>query len=103
MTRNDIIRMAREAGIVYDDKAAPFYERFAKLVSAAVRKKTLEEMIYSHPTTAIKQAVEHEREACANVCVDLAADYITSGHPANEISAKVAAIVATRIRARGQQ
>ena len=48
MNKEDIIRMAREAGIVFDDKAAPFYERFAALVAAA--------------------SASVEREACANVC-----------------------------------
>jgi len=42
--KDEIIEMARQAGIVFDDKAHPFYERFAKLVAAK------------------------EREACAKVC-----------------------------------
>ena len=44
--RETIVKLAREAGIVFDDAAAPFYERFAKLLT------------------------EHEREACAKVCDD---------------------------------
>lgn len=31
MTRDEIIEMARQAGIVFDDRAFPFYEAFAKL------------------------------------------------------------------------
>ena len=50
MTKEDIIRMAREAGmVVVDDQYSllPFLERFAALVAAA------------------------EREACAKVCESL--------------------------------
>ena len=47
MTQDEIIEMARQAGIVFDDKAMPYYERFAKLVAAK------------------------EREACAKVCDDI--------------------------------
>ena len=35
MNRDDVIRWAREAGIVFDDKAAPFYERLAAAAYAA--------------------------------------------------------------------
>jgi acyl-CoA reductase-like NAD-dependent aldehyde dehydrogenase len=52
MNRNDIIRMAREAGIVWDDHTVVgsrenLLERFADLVAA------------------------HEREACMAVCWDV--------------------------------
>ena len=46
MTRDDIIRMAREASLVMYDYDHPSLERFAALVAAA------------------------EREACAKVCQD---------------------------------
>jgi hypothetical protein len=46
MTRDDIIRMAREAHLVMYDYDHPSLERFAALVAAA------------------------EREACAKVCED---------------------------------
>ena len=100
MTREDIIQMAREAGAEETmDGYFPFFieelERFAQLVAEHVR--SLEWL--ARRTNA---AIAAEREACATVCVDLAADYITAGHPANEISARAAAIGATRIRARGQ-
>ena len=79
MTRDDIIRMAREVGVdITGTEYWPFFieelEAFAQLVAAAERKKTLEEMIYLHPTTAIKQAVEYEREACAKLCDELHTD-----------------------------
>ena len=50
MTREEIIRMAREAGLAYgsDEKPLGSVTRFAALVAAA------------------------EREACADVCVKLA-------------------------------
>lgn len=51
MTKEDIIRMAREAGIVFDDRAAPFYERLIHSAYAA--------------------GAAAEREACAKVCEDL--------------------------------
>ena len=39
MTKNDIIRMAREAGLQpYYDEQEPAIERFAKLVAAAERE-----------------------------------------------------------------
>ena len=54
MTREDIIRMAREAGAMFEHMSwverdlAPVFQRFAALVAAA------------------------EREACAKVCEDVA-------------------------------
>lgn len=70
MTQDEIIEMAKQAGYVGVENGHPALERFAKLVAEKIRKETLEEMIYAHPTTAIKQAVEYEREACAKVCED---------------------------------
>ena len=81
MTRDDIIRMAREAGGGYiDPPCGDFYtfdvddgtlERFAALVAAA------------------------EREACAKVCDDVNNEY-----DGEEVSASW---IATAIRARGQE
>ena len=51
MNRDDIIRMAREAGLVMYDYSHPSLERFAHLVAAA------------------------EREACAAVCDKLGDEY----------------------------
>lgn len=39
MNREDIIRMAREAGLNPDDLAVQFLERFAALVAAAERNR----------------------------------------------------------------
>jgi hypothetical protein len=73
----DTIDMAREAGIVFDDRAAPFYERFAALVRA--------------------DAIADEREACATVC-----EKMRSETPIGKTSRIEALFFAARaIRARG--
>ena len=59
MTNEDIIRMAREAGLVMYDYSDPSLERFANLVAAA------------------------EREACARTAMELLFVYIGS-YPINE-------------------
>ena len=51
MNRDDIIRMAREAGLVMYDYSDPSLDRFANLVAAA------------------------EREACAKACDKLGDEY----------------------------
>ena len=75
MTRDDINRMAREAGfehIAEADYWHPLFERFAALVAAA------------------------EREACARVCEDKADDLSEGDWDSACINC------ATAIRARGQ-
>jgi hypothetical protein len=42
MTRDDIIRMAHEAGLVMYDYSDPSLERFANLVAAAERERILD-------------------------------------------------------------
>jgi hypothetical protein len=71
MTREEIIRMAREAGLAYgsDEKPLGSVTRFAALVAA------------------------HEREACAKVCDVLAV------HP--EYASDITKVAAQAIRARG--
>jgi hypothetical protein len=93
MNRDDIIRMAREVGLLFDNTLrAPTpritqkqkdIERFAALVAAAERNKVAQWMIdrgyaTGHGDTVddlLKefewQVKEQEREACAQVC-DLA-------------------------------
>jgi len=75
MTRDDIIAMAREAGIVWGAELPYNYEIFAALVAA------------------------HEREMCAQVCENIAADHAL--HDSN-ISAGAAEDCAELIRARGE-
>ena len=78
MTRDDIIRMTREAGGF--DATPEFLERFAALVAAAEREKVARWQIGSGYTTGHGETIEDllvelewqvresEREACAKVC-----------------------------------
>ena len=75
MTRDDIIRMAREAGGV--DATPEFLARFAALVAAA------------------------EREACANVCDKKGLNRKNMEHFAALTYSNAAHDCATAIRARG--
>ena len=86
MTRDDIIRMAKEAGAFFDgdnsvyDMPEHCFERFAALVAAAEREKVAAWMrsksyATGHGDTTedlLKelewQVAEREREACAKVC-----------------------------------
>jgi hypothetical protein len=84
MNREDIIRMAQEAGYVYHVSGGTgtyvqFYwdqlELFANLVAAEERERIKWDTIHScHPEcdkpvcVAIRKAVLEEREACAKVC-----------------------------------
>ena len=91
MNREDIIRMAREAGLerivgVYADGSRivevtnlDLLESFANLVAAAERERIKWESIHScHPEcdkpvcVAIRKAVAEEREACAKVLDEMA-------------------------------
>jgi hypothetical protein len=71
--RDEIIKMAREAGIVFDERAFPFYERFFHMAQAA------------------------EREACAKLVQDNA----MACEPGSMLQVYLASN-ATAIRARGQ-
>ena len=86
MTRDDIIRMAKEAGAFFDGDCSVYdmpehcFERFAALVAAAEREKVAAWMrsksyATGHGDTVedlLKelewQVAEREREACAKVC-----------------------------------
>jgi len=67
MTRDDITRIAREAGFVGFDGDNGSLRRFAALVAAAERKR-IESRPWGAGTEWIARAVEAEREACAKVC-----------------------------------
>jgi hypothetical protein len=77
MTRDDIIRMAREAHLdVYGlgndrEKFVSVVERFVNLVAAAERNRTWTQ---DHWTEYERSIAAAEREACAEVCDELAAD-----------------------------
>jgi hypothetical protein len=80
MTREDITRMAREAGFVGFDGDNGSLRRFAALVAAAERNKVAQWMMAQGYATGhgdttedlLKelewQVRESEREACAKVC-----------------------------------
>jgi len=79
MTQEDIIRMAREAGIIHPEMVDKTLERFAALVAAA------------------------EREACAKACEKVAVDMFTQLGRGHEPYMKATAEdCAMQIRARGQ-
>jgi hypothetical protein len=91
MNREDIIRMAREAGAMFDHIAwverdlMPVFERFAAFIA------------------------QHEREACAKVCKNEEAQLLYQegqllprGEPVLLKMASVANYCAAAIRARGQ-
>ena len=104
MARDDIIRMAREAGFNEIQTNAMVFgailERFAALVAAAEREAMIEQgwrqCAKGQRTTQfcgmVEQAVLAEREACAKVC-----DVIDDGR--KDLSADCAAA----IRARGNK
>jgi len=84
MTKEDIIRMAREAGFseVQTDVMPYKFERFAALVAAAVKQVDDDTIEYiqnmdAHIDTAVREAVAAERERCAQVCED---HFSSDGH-----------------------
>ena len=113
MNREQIIRMAREAGFADSNGVVhAFYqlERFAALVAAAEREKlaawmTRQGYATGHGDTVedllkelewqIEESVRNEREACAKVCDVLAV------HP--EYASDITKVAAQAIRARGKQ
>jgi hypothetical protein len=75
MNRDDIIMMAREAGIVWADHTVVgsrenLLEHFAKLIADRVTTelKQYYELTNGHIYDVVQAAVEAEREACAKVC-----------------------------------
>ena len=110
MTKEDIIRMAREAGLAYgtDEKPLGSVTRFAALVADAEREKLAAWMIQRGYATGhgdtiknllkelewqIDERIRNEREACAKVCDVLAV------HP--EYASDITKVAAQAIRARG--
>jgi len=89
MTNEDLIRMAREAGLVMYDYSDPSLERFANLVAAAERNRTWTQ---NHWTEYERSIAAEEREACAKVAesYEPRCDTCPSG-------------VSNAIRARGQK
>jgi hypothetical protein len=78
--RDDIIRMAREADfwLVGMEPYQTQLERFAKLVAAKERERLRWDGIHTCGPTcdnpacvAVREAVQDERERCANICYDM--------------------------------
>jgi hypothetical protein len=90
--KDDITRMALDAGILWSTDQAATLERFATLVAAAERKR-IESRPWGAGTEWIARAVEAEREACAAVARQWDAD-----HPASNYGG----CIANLIEARGQ-
>lgn len=107
MTREDIIRMAREAHLVMYDYDHPSLERFATLVAAAEREKVARWQMGSGYSTGHGETIEDllvelewqvresEREACAKAVLAIAND--DAGNPYKQ----ALRIGAETIRARG--
>ena len=105
MNREDIIRMAREAGIEdwwdsgneHREVLQEHLERFAALVASAEREVSVNALRTLNETYEIelRKAIATEREACAQVCDDMdsMSDYY---------ALRVELICANAIRARGQ-
>ena len=114
MTRDDITRMAREAGFVGFDGDNGSLRRFAALVAAAEREKVARWQIGSGYSTGHGETIEDllvelewqvresEREECAKVCdAKVDAEYATGKVDHNEMGWTQACAIA--IRDRGQQ
>ena len=103
MTREDIIRMAREVGGAdisingwtswVGTQSTEYLERFAALVSSAEREQ-LTDAAMKAAEKAVDVAIALEREACAKVCDEYAQN---SSNPMN-----FAENCAKSIRARGK-
>ena len=99
MDRNEITRIAREAGFVVMDGDYGTLRRFANLVAAAEREAV--ETEYPVKFASVKAFEDwcasiraNEREACAKVCDELAArDKLSNYYK----------VAANAIRARGNQ
>ena len=81
MDKEDIVRMAREAGLAYgpDEKPLGSVTRFAALVAA------------------------HEREACANLLLNVDLSSMDADHRLQSWTATVLLNFSDAIRARGEQ
>ena len=104
MNREDIIRMAQEAGFSIDDlypnASIKEIERFAILVASFTwREQALSEVQkVGQVIEELQAAVLAEREACAKVCEEMRT-YVGRNNAVTQSSAQDCA---TAIRARGQ-
>jgi hypothetical protein len=77
MTQDEIIEMARQAGVRDDEQIFEFsqykyLEAFAKLVAEEAAAKEREEFAV-HAIDIARRAIAKEREACAQICLNAAA------------------------------
>jgi hypothetical protein len=104
MTRDDMIKLAREAGWEYANNYSGFDPlwKFGELVAAAERNRTWTQ---DHWTEYERSIAATEREACATVC-DKETNPNTDKHePVSQYQSGcyiTAEYLATAIRARGQ-
>jgi hypothetical protein len=121
MTRDDVIRLAREAHMhhmAWDDDYIEGTERFAALVAAPLEEeiKRLRFCIPEGDAAAameylaycVEKAVAEERKACAKIADDEANDAVTAGehNPKSNAAWNIsltAKRVAAAIRARGNK
>ena len=116
MNRDDIIRMAREAGISkpWDQEPVKWetLERFAKLVSSHEKKKltdwmdkrgysakhsnsmesllvSLDVLIIEKWNDSLAKSAAIEREECIKICKNLVKEYGTKKQAGNEIAAAI--------------
>lgn len=88
MNKEDIIRMAREAG--WDDHHAQFdtrFQTFAALVASAERE-SLRESFRVVTAAEASAAILHEREACADLCDRFANRMMSAEECADAIRAR---------------
>jgi hypothetical protein len=99
VNRDDVIRMAREAGfVIIDSHHEECAERFSALVAAAEREKQSEAFQQILVATR-NQARAAELEACAKVCDELAGMLFCHG---DKDGAGIAMSLRDEIRARGE-
>jgi hypothetical protein len=95
MTQDEIIEMARQAGLLGGPVFAQGLERFAKLVAEKVADG-VSKHAETHRLDDIEIAVAAEREACAKVCEELVIEVVGNSALAVDQCART-------IRARCQQ
>jgi hypothetical protein len=108
MTRDDIIRIAKNEYGIYAFTAKTL-EHFIDLVAAAERERLDLNAIHTchaecqNPfCVRVREAVEHEREACAKVCEELESQRVNSSSLSGIVFGSSAEDCAAAIRARGE-
>ena len=114
MTRDDVLRLALECGMLPDDGYAAELERFATLIAAAAADRARQDYEREHCrhvvplpdalNAMISEAVSTERAACAADC-DAAAARLQACPSSPENRAAISALKhrAAAIRARGSE